>query len=78
MQIGRGARRGNKGEGFGMKKWYSAFLTGVLLLSVLAGCGQSSSPAAGGKGGSSELTVYTALEDDQLKAYVDAFIRQSG
>ncbi|GED54655.1 putative 2-aminoethylphosphonate ABC transporter substrate-binding protein [Brevibacillus borstelensis] len=56
-----------------MKKWYSAFLAGVLLLSVLAGCGQSSSPAAGGKGGSSELTVYTALEDDQLKAYVDAF-----
>lgn len=58
-----------------MKKWYSSLLAGVLLLSALTGCGQSSAPASGGKTGSSELTVYTALEDDQLKAYVDAFNR---
>jgi iron(III) transport system substrate-binding protein len=58
-----------------MKKWYSSLLAGVLLLSALTGCGQSSAPASGGATGSSELTVYTALEDDQLKAYVDAFNR---
>lgn len=55
-----------------MKKWYGSFFAGVLLLGALTGCGQSSNPASGGKG-SSELTVYTALEDDQLKAYVGAF-----
>ncbi|WNC13690.1 putative 2-aminoethylphosphonate ABC transporter substrate-binding protein [Brevibacillus brevis] len=56
-----------------MKKWYSSFFAGVMLVAALTGCGQSSSPASGGKSGSSELTVYTALEDDQIKAYVEAF-----
>ncbi|MFJ9500823.1 putative 2-aminoethylphosphonate ABC transporter substrate-binding protein [Brevibacillus centrosporus] len=56
-----------------MKKWYGSFFAGVMLLAAITGCGQSSNPASGGGKGSSELTVYTALEDDQLKAYVGAF-----
>ncbi|GED71659.1 putative 2-aminoethylphosphonate ABC transporter substrate-binding protein [Brevibacillus reuszeri] len=55
-----------------MKKWVSTIVVGVLSVGLLAGCGQSSG-STGGKAGSSELTVYTALEDDQLKAYVGAF-----
>jgi len=61
-----------------MKKWVRSFLTASLAVAMLAGCGQaknsessSSSNPSGSKPNS--LTVYTALEDDQIKAYLNSF-----
>lgn len=62
-----------------MKKWKALTLVGSILLMGLTGCGQSQSSSAGTSSGSSttasssEITVYTAIEDDQLKAYMDGF-----
>ncbi|MGC5327430.1 putative 2-aminoethylphosphonate ABC transporter substrate-binding protein [Brevibacillus sp. SYSU BS000544] len=65
-----------------MNKWFRPFLASALLVSILTGCGQSqqatptngseSQPAAN-SGSPSELTVYTALEDDQIKTYLESF-----
>ncbi len=41
----------------------------VLLVSILVGC----APAAAEKGTSGEITVYTALEDDQISVYLPVF-----
>ncbi|TGV22505.1 hypothetical protein EN829_045675 [Mesorhizobium sp. M00.F.Ca.ET.186.01.1.1] len=57
--------------GFRMKKWIGSMVVGILSAALLVGCGQSGG-STGAKSGSAELTVYTALEDDQLKAYVEA------
>ncbi|MFB7815945.1 putative 2-aminoethylphosphonate ABC transporter substrate-binding protein [Paenibacillus chitinolyticus] len=72
-----------------MKKTASLCLTLLMAISLLAGCGKSGSEAgaatkppekAGGNEGTSQnaalkgdLTVYTALEDDQIKAYLESF-----
>lgn len=72
-----------------MNKLFRPFLATALLASVLTGCGQAqqAAPKTGGSAeGSvpqaqpgttastpSELTIYTALEDDQIKAYLESF-----
>ncbi|MEJ8543760.1 putative 2-aminoethylphosphonate ABC transporter substrate-binding protein [Brevibacillus borstelensis] len=64
-----------------MKRWYHPLLASLLLLSVAAGCGQapgtqsqqSTASAGSDASDSSELTVYTALEDDQIKSYLESF-----
>ncbi|MED2009660.1 putative 2-aminoethylphosphonate ABC transporter substrate-binding protein [Brevibacillus borstelensis] len=66
-----------------MKRWFHPLLASLLLLPVAAGCGQASGTqtqsqqstvsAGSAASGSSELTVYTALEDDQIKSYLESF-----
>lgn len=69
-----------------MRKWFRPFVIAVLAATVLSGCGQggnsgASAPAGNenstGQAASSdapkEITVYTALEDDQIKGYLDSF-----
>ncbi|MFM1653603.1 putative 2-aminoethylphosphonate ABC transporter substrate-binding protein [Brevibacillus sp. B_LB10_24] len=58
-----------------MRKWFHVAFIPILLLSlvVLTACGGSKDAAGSSGGKSNELTVYTALEDDQLKAYLDSF-----
>lgn len=61
-----------------MKKWKVLSLIGTLLLFGLTGCGQSQDSSSGSSvsSPSSSITVYTAIEDDQLKAYTDAFAKK--
>ncbi|WP_336776811.1 putative 2-aminoethylphosphonate ABC transporter substrate-binding protein [Paenibacillus sp. MMO-58] len=65
-----------------MKKWVGTALTTVLIISALTACGGNNNntnaqqgtngnKAAGGA--NSELTVYTALEDDQIQAYLESY-----
>lgn len=67
-----------------MKKWHYPILASFLSLAVLAGCGQApksqsnaQTPASGGSNAaapaSGAITVYTALEDDQIKTYLESF-----
>ncbi|MGE5701033.1 MAG: putative 2-aminoethylphosphonate ABC transporter substrate-binding protein, partial [Clostridia bacterium] len=70
-----------------MKKWLRPLALAALSLAVLGGCGgnggnssQTSAPAGNqtesgqtASSGPKEITVYTALEDDQIKAYLESF-----
>lgn len=61
-----------------MKKWHYPLLASFLSIAVLAGCGQApqsqgNAQATTGSGQSGEITVYTALEDDQIKTYLESF-----
>lgn len=61
-----------------MKKWQYPFLASILSIGVLAGCGQApqsqtNTQKATAAAPSGEITVYTALEDDQIKTYLDSF-----
>ncbi|REE70533.1 iron(III) transport system substrate-binding protein [Paenibacillus taihuensis] len=72
-----------------MKKWMGTALTTALVISALTACGTSnndantnSAQAANGNkpateaAANSEITVYTALEDDQIGAYLASFKEQ--
>ncbi|GGH23087.1 putative 2-aminoethylphosphonate ABC transporter substrate-binding protein [Paenibacillus segetis] len=57
-----------------MKKWLGLFITCMVLVSMLSACGQGNK--AGNEkadSGSKEITVYTALEDDQIEAYLASY-----
>ncbi|MGE5704172.1 MAG: putative 2-aminoethylphosphonate ABC transporter substrate-binding protein [Clostridia bacterium] len=71
-----------------MNKWLRPFLASALLATFLTGCGQGqqAAPSAAPANGATpeaqpaaeastpaELTVYTALEDDQIKTYLESF-----
>lgn len=65
-----------------MKKWQYPFIASLLSIVVLAGCGQApkneentqtSNGSTASKSPSGEITVYTALEDDQIKTYLLSF-----
>lgn len=65
-----------------MKKWHFPFIASLLSIAVLAGCGQapqkqgntqSSNDSIAQASPSGEITVYTALEDDQIKTYLLSF-----
>lgn len=68
-----------------MKKWANMLLVSVLTMSITAGCGsisKNSSNADSTKSGlntpaetkvNKEITVYTALEDDQIQAYLGSY-----
>ncbi|MDR7314553.1 putative 2-aminoethylphosphonate ABC transporter substrate-binding protein [Brevibacillus nitrificans] len=65
-----------------MKKWHYPLLASFLSIAVLAGCGQApqsqtntqgSTTAGSSASQSGEITVYTALEDDQIKTYLESF-----
>ncbi|AZN42562.1 putative 2-aminoethylphosphonate ABC transporter substrate-binding protein [Paenibacillus albus] len=72
-----------------MKKWMGTALTTVMVISALTACGTSNNnknanatqtangnkPAAEASS-NSEITVYTALEDDQIQAYLASFKAQ--
>lgn len=57
-----------------MKKWLGLFVTCVVLVTMLSACGQGNK-AANDKADSEskEITVYTALEDDQIEAYLASY-----
>ncbi|MGO0061589.1 putative 2-aminoethylphosphonate ABC transporter substrate-binding protein [Brevibacillus fluminis] len=61
-----------------MKKWWHPLALTALAITVLSGCGggksaETSQANPSQSGGSKEITVYTALEDDQIKAYLESF-----
>jgi len=65
-----------------MKKWQYPFIASLLSIAVLAGCGQApkteentqtSNGSTASASPSGEITVYTALEDDQIKTYLLSF-----
>ncbi|ATF15033.1 putative 2-aminoethylphosphonate ABC transporter substrate-binding protein [Brevibacillus sp. HB1.2] len=63
-----------------MKKWHYPLLASVLSIAFLAGCGQSTGSQPNTQASktesttaSGEITVYTALEDDQIKTYLESF-----
>ncbi|MCI6990056.1 MAG: putative 2-aminoethylphosphonate ABC transporter substrate-binding protein [Clostridiales bacterium] len=64
-----------------LKKLIALSAAALMSVSLLASCGQTSSDPAqtadaagsGEKATSGEITVYTALEDEQVSAYLDAF-----
>ncbi|WP_068618757.1 putative 2-aminoethylphosphonate ABC transporter substrate-binding protein [Paenibacillus tuaregi] len=70
-----------------MKKWTGLLATMLMLVSFLAACGQGTKSeganqlkdqsAGAGKeaavSGSKEITVYTALEDDQIESYLESY-----
>jgi len=62
-----------------MKKWFCTVLAAGFLSTILAGCGQTQTSVPAQAGASpekaSELTVYTALEDDQIKSYLESFTK---
>ncbi|OAB34960.1 putative 2-aminoethylphosphonate ABC transporter substrate-binding protein [Paenibacillus macquariensis subsp. defensor] len=71
-----------------MKKWVSLLLVSMMAMSITAGCGNNSKDALNGKATNSgekqsvetknnkEITVYTALEDDQIQAYLASYNTQ--
>ena len=68
-----------------MKKIMALFLASLLFLSLLSACGGSgekvdgNSPEQTGdvtKAESGEITVYTALEDEQVTAYLEVFNKE--
>ncbi|HEY2493367.1 MAG TPA: putative 2-aminoethylphosphonate ABC transporter substrate-binding protein [Paenibacillus sp.] len=71
-----------------MKKWVSLLLVSMMAMSITAGCGNNSKDALNGKATNSgekqsvetknnkEITVYTALEDDQIQAYLTSYNTQ--
>lgn len=68
-----------------MKKWQFPVIASLLSIAVLAGCGQApqnqenTQPSNGSTAQanpSGEITVYTALEDDQIKTYLLSFKAQ--
>ncbi|WP_127494478.1 putative 2-aminoethylphosphonate ABC transporter substrate-binding protein [Paenibacillus glycanilyticus] len=65
-----------------MKKWVGTALTTVLIISALTACGgnKNNTNAQQGANGNkaaaeanAELTVYTALEDDQIQTYLESY-----
>lgn len=65
-----------------MKKWHYPLLASFLSIAVLAGCGQApesqanTQASATGTANAEAITVYTALEDDQIKTYLESFKAQ--
>ncbi|TGV06788.1 putative 2-aminoethylphosphonate ABC transporter substrate-binding protein, partial [Mesorhizobium sp. M00.F.Ca.ET.186.01.1.1] len=67
-----------------MRKWHYPLLASFLSIAFLAGCGQAPQSQANTQGAgasqagqqqaaSGAITVYTALEDDQIKTYLESF-----
>lgn len=70
-----------------MKKWTGLLVTMMMMVSFLAACGQGAKTNSEGEAsntakpsgsevsasGSKELTVYTALEDDQIESYLESY-----
>ncbi|MCS7460959.1 putative 2-aminoethylphosphonate ABC transporter substrate-binding protein [Paenibacillus doosanensis] len=69
-----------------MKKWTHVIAAALVTISLTAGCAAKSAqtPAAGGAASAdastanqpvknNEITVYTALEDDQIKSYLESY-----
>ncbi|MCM3630153.1 putative 2-aminoethylphosphonate ABC transporter substrate-binding protein [Paenibacillus glycanilyticus] len=64
-----------------MKKWMGTALATVLIISALTACGGKTNNTNGEQGvngnkpagASSEITVYTALEDDQIQTYLESY-----
>ena len=51
-----------------MKKLLAALLAGIMMTAFIAGCGQQAAAPQ-----QKEITVYTALEDDQIPKYLESF-----
>ncbi|MED0675919.1 putative 2-aminoethylphosphonate ABC transporter substrate-binding protein [Aneurinibacillus thermoaerophilus] len=62
-----------------MKRWSKLLLVmTLLLLAILTGCGGGKATTGektqgNGEGKAKELTIYTALEDDQIQTYLESF-----